>query len=279
MKFKGWIALDIDGTITLDKYSVPLEVRSYLSSLAKEGWRIALATGRPFAFAQMALSEFDFPYVFLAQNGSIAIEMPNRKVIFKKYILPNEIPLFERSYSGVDSDFLIYAGYEKGDFCYWRPNRFCQDDLQYLNDLQKRQKESWRSIDEFDSTHLDPFPLVKCFGSKERMQLISSRLNQTGKFQVTLIKDPHSETNYHLLLVTDKTASKGASLTDIFELKGRGERVIAAGDDENDISLLQVADTKIAMAHAPETVQQIATFIAPPTKENGIIQALQMALK
>jgi hydroxymethylpyrimidine pyrophosphatase-like HAD family hydrolase len=55
--------------------------------------------------------------------------------------------------------------------------------------------------------------------------------------------------------------------------------VIAAGDDENDISLLMAADTKIAMAHAPESLQQVATFIAPPTKDQGIIKALQMALR
>ena len=70
---KGWIALDIDGTITLDKYSVPQPVIDYLGSLSRSGWRIALATGRPYAFASMALSKFDFPYVFLVQNGSAGL--------------------------------------------------------------------------------------------------------------------------------------------------------------------------------------------------------------
>jgi hypothetical protein len=55
--------------------------------------------------------------------------------------------------------------------------------------------------------------------------------------------------------------------------------VIAAGDDENDISLLNAADTKIAMSHAPEALQQVADFIAPPTKDCGIIKALQLALR
>jgi len=272
---KGWVALDIDGTITLDKYSVPKPVTDFLRQLSQEGWNIAMATGRPFAFACQALSQFDFPYIFLPQNGSVALEMPSKTLLFKRYISSEVIPLVEEAYEGIDSDFLIYAGYEKGDFCYWRPQRLSSEDLRYLEDLRKRQKEKWQPVDRF--THLEFFPLIKCFGHEMRTRQIGARLQATRKFQVTQIRDPFEE-GYYLLLVTDAKASKGASLTEVFKLKGRGPRVIAAGDDENDLTLLEVADIKIAMAHAPEALQQRATFIAPPTKEYGIIQALQMAL-
>ena len=63
MKGKGWIALDIDGTITLDKYSVPDPVIAYLRELNSSGWKIALATGRAFCFAKIALEKFNFPFV------------------------------------------------------------------------------------------------------------------------------------------------------------------------------------------------------------------------
>ncbi len=273
---KGWIALDIDGTITLDKYSVPQPVTDFLRRLHEEGWNIAMATGRPFAFASMALSQFDFPYIFLLQNGSLALEMPSRKFLFRRYISPRVIHLVEQAYAGIDSDFLIYAGYEKGDFCYWRPHRFSTEDLRYLDDLQKRQKERWQAVDRF--VDLEEFPLIKCFGHETRMRRVAERLKATEKFQVAKIRDPFEE-GYYLLLVTDRKASKGDSLNEVLKLKGRGSRVIAAGDDENDIALLQMADVKIAMAHAPETLQKVATFIAPPTKDCGIIQALQLALR
>lgn len=271
---KGWIALDIDGTITLEKYSVPKPVTAYLRKLNQEGWNIAMATGRPFAFASMALRDFDFPYVFLPQNGSIALEMPSQKILFKKYLTSQVITLVEKAYEGIESDFLIYAGYEKGDFCYWRPSHFSTEDLDYLHDLQLRQKEEWQATDRFD---VEAFPLIKCFGNETRMKKVAERLAVSGKFQIAKIRDPHAE-GTHLLLVTDQKASKGSSLKDIFSLKGRGGKVIAAGDDENDVSLLEAADVRIAMAHSPESLQKIASFIAPPTQDLGIIQALEMAL-
>jgi hydroxymethylpyrimidine pyrophosphatase-like HAD family hydrolase len=203
--------------------------------------------------------------------------MPRQTLLFKNYMTPASLPLFETAYEGIDSDFLIYAGYEKGDFCYWRPERLGSDDLHYLEDLQKRQKERWQAVDSYNPSQLPHFPLIKCFGPKQRMEKVSQRLKATQRCEVAFIRDPYDEV-YHLLLVTDQKVSKGESLKRLFQLKGRGERVIAAGDDENDLSLLQTADTKIAMAHAPASLQQVADFIAPPTKDQGIIHALQMAL-
>ncbi|MDE3045678.1 MAG: HAD family phosphatase [Verrucomicrobiota bacterium] len=272
---KGWIALDIDGTITLDKYKVPDEVVSFLRKITSEGWKLVLATGRPYAFASMALGEFDFPYSFLAQNGSAALQMPDKEPLFTRYIDPSKLPLIEAAYEGIESDFLIYAGFEKGDFCYYRPHRFSADELIYLSDLQKRQKESWREVTEFKDAEIGAFPLVKCFGFTHQLTQIADRLRATQAFNVAHIRDPYDDA-MDLLLVTDRTASKGLGLAELLHRYGKSGLVIAAGDDENDLSLFDVADVKIAMPHAPASLHERADFIAPPTAEQGIIRALKM---
>lgn len=271
---KGWIALDIDGTITVDKYSVPQAVVDCLGALAEKGWDIAMATGRPFSFASLALKNFSFPYTFLLQNGSVALEMPEKKFLFKRYISPEVLPRVEAAFLGIASDFLIYTGYEKGDFCYWRPDRLGARERLYLEELMERQKENWQAVSVFDPSQIAPFPLIKCFGSSSMMQTVAKRLLDTDLFQVARIRDPFTP-GYELLLVTDREASKGQSLQAVFQLKGRGTYVIAAGDDENDLSLFDVADIRISMPHAPLHVQEKADLIAPPTKEMGIISALQ----
>ncbi len=276
MEQKGWIALDIDGTITLDKYSVPEPVTAYLRELSHSGWRIAMATGRSCAFASLALSKFDFPYVFLPQNGSVGLEMPGKKPLFKKYLSAKAIPAVEEAFDGFDSDFVVYAGYEKGDFCYWRPQRLSSEEFLYANEIQKREKENWQAVENFDAL-TGTYPLIKCFGPPPRMTKLSEKLKKTGLFQVTQIKDPFHE-SFMILLVTDASVSKGSALNEVFQILGRGNRVIAAGDDENDISLLEAADVKIAMSHAPLILQEKADLIAPPTQDLGIIHALQMVL-
>ena len=266
------IALDIDGTITKDRYSVPLPVIEYLHHLFKEGWNFVFATGRPFAFAIQALSKFEFPYLFLVQNGSLALEMPSQKVVYRQYIPASKLVYMERAYEGVQSDFLIYAGYEKGDFCYYRPHRFSAEALHYLEDLQKRQKEKWKPLSEFNANIMEDFPLIKCFGTSKCLAQIGAKLHEL--FAVTQIQDPFAK-DMDLLLITDRGVSKGDTLKKM--LKG-AHFLIAAGDDVNDLSLLDAADMKIAMPHAPICLKEKADWIAPPIETNGIISALTQAI-
>lgn len=272
---KGWIALDIDGTITQDKYSVPRDVVNFLRESHLNGWKIALATGRAFVFAAPVLDSFDFPYIILAQNGSAAIGMPTKNILFKRYMKSRVISDLEAAYAGMDTDFIIYSGHENNDRCYYRPQRFSKEDRLYLDVIAQREKEPWVPVDSFEIEF--DIPLIKCLGRIDTMKKIGSRLLKTGHFQVSLIRDPFHP-SYFILLVTDIKASKGASLREICSLEGRGDLIIAAGDDENDISLLQAADVKIAMPHAPEVLRKIADFIAPPVSEMGIIQALKIVI-
>lgn len=273
---KGWIALDIDGTITNDKYSVPSEVTQFLRDTHNNGWQILIATGRAFSFANLSLKDFDFPFTLSAQNGSIALAMPSQEILFKRYMKRFVLDSLEKAYAGEKSDFIIYSGYEEGDFCYFRPKRLSEENLAYVEAIQKREKTSWQAVDEFPQGI--EIPMIKCFGRLDFVKKIAKELSKKDQFQLALIRDPF-HTSYHLLMVADRQASKGKALKEMIFRKGRGNLVIAAGDDDNDISLLKNADVKIAMPQAPESVREMADFIAPPVDELGIIQALKIAIK
>jgi HAD superfamily hydrolase (TIGR01484 family) len=274
---KGWIALDIDGTITLDRYSVPAPVTAYLKSLQEEGWRIAIATGRSFHFASIVLSQFDFPYTLICQNGSVALEMPSQKILFKRYLNWDSIGLIDEAYLGIDNDFVIYMGVEKRDLCYFRPHKFPENVRSMVTAMQEMQKEKWNAVPNFTRELSPSFAVAKGFGTALQMRLVSQRLHTTGRFQAPLIRNPFSSGGA-IVLITDFLASKGDALQEVFQTLGRGALVIGAGDDENDISLLSVSDIGIAMAHAPEGLQSQADILAPPTSDLGIIHALQTAV-
>ena len=271
---KGWIALDIDGTITVDKFLIPPPVVSYLESLQEMGWKIVLVTGRPLAYTEEALKPFGFPFFLICQNGSVAFQMPKSSFLFKNYLAPDLIQEVEKAFHGLTGDLLVYAGFERGDVCFYRPEFFNKKDCEYIKDLKTRQKEKWVEVKNFDASTVGFVPLIKCFGPKEKMSIISNRLLSHDVFEIAQIKDPQYE-GTEILLITAKGVTKGSSLERLLEEKGKDGIVIAAGDDLNDVSLFQVADRKIAMPHAPKILLEMANPIAPPTEKMGIIQALQ----
>ncbi|PIS00509.1 MAG: hypothetical protein COT84_07250 [Chlamydiae bacterium CG10_big_fil_rev_8_21_14_0_10_35_9] len=273
----GWIALDIDGTLTNDKYSIPKEVCLYLRSLAESSWQIMLVTGRTFSFASKAVAGLQFPYYFAVQNGSIALEMPSKRIISKNYITGDLISYIDKAYEGEEGDYLIYSGLEKKDFCYWRPYKYKEEDLNYIEDLKSRQLENWHALDDFNSVHIQEFSLAKGFGPLEKMQRIQEKIAAYNLFETAIIKDPFTS-GYYILHITNKGANKGSVLKNLYDELSQNVPIIAAGDDSNDVSMLAVADQKIVMPSAPQNVKDMATIIAPPVENMGIIRALDIAI-
>ena len=270
------ICLDIDGTITEDKFSVPEKTEKYLQELSEKGYPIFFETGRSFAFAMRSLEKFSFPYYISPQNGSVILQMPEKKEIFKKYLDRSNLNIIEEVFSENCTDFFIYSGYEKKDCCYYRKQNFSKIELEYIASVQDREHAYWIPVDNFDDGMFSSFPLIKGFGPRKAMELLKEKLNQTSLFQVSLNKDPFIE-SYYLLLITHKEVSKGSALMALKEKLGV-KRVIAAGDDDNDKSMLLKADIKIVINTASQDLKSLADVIALRPNEYGIINALKEVL-
>lgn len=73
--------------------------------------------------------------------------------------------------------------------------------------------------------------------------------------------------------------NKGAALKLIAEKEGiKLDEIIAFGDGENDIPMLQVAGTGVAMANAMDTVKAQADIIALSNQEDGVAVILEQIL-
>lgn len=268
---RGWIVLDIDGTITDAAHRVPPEVIGYFHALYAQGWKFMFITGRTFSFAYRAMRELDFPFFLALQNGADILQMPERKLVIRHYLRPEIIPVLEEIYNRQKEDFLIYAGCEQGDFCYYRKERFSPKLLAHLQLLMTLSPEPWKEVADFHFSSNTRFPLIKCLGTEGAMEEIHRALQRVSGIATTVIRDPLAEGIY-LNLVTASEATKGNALAQIVD---RGGPVIAAGDDLNDISMLEEADIKIVLSSAPKIMHPLADILA----EEGIIHALEEAIK
>lgn len=276
-KHKGWIALDLDGTITDKTHRAPKDVVQFLHALQESGWEIIFITGRTFSFAWNVIKEFDFSYYLAIQNGADILLMPEKKRVERHYLDASAVPLLETAFEGEEEDFILYTGYEKGDYCYYRPNRFSPAFLEHIRTkIMPLSPEPWQSVESYDFEGGLSFPLAKCFGTKKAMERISALLHTVPSLSATMIRDPLADNTY-LILVTAKLATKGNALNAIKKATGKGGLTIAAGDDLNDISMLEAADIKVVMSTAPAEMIPLATIVAKHGKQHGIIAALTEA--
>lgn len=274
---KGCICLDIDGTLTADPHEIPREVIQLLKALYAKGWQLLFVTGRTFSFASKVFEEVDFPFFFAVQNGADLLRMPEKKLVARSYLPAQMIAKLDEVYRPYEEDFIIYAGYEVGDFCYYRPRRFSEKMLEHLEVIRALSPEPWKEVEEFSFSNSEAFPLVKCFGEEEQAKQVHDSLSAMAGVQACYIKDPLSTEGVHLNLVTAQQATKGHVLRKLRSLLASGIPFIAAGDDRNDWNMLQEADIAILMKTAPKEMYPVADILAGPAEEMGIIPALLQA--
>lgn len=269
-------AFDIDGTLTAELKSLPMAVVAKLRDLQQQGWEVALVTGRTLSFASTLLEPLDFPYYLALQNGADLLKMPSKERLCRKYLSSALIPLLDKAYQGMPEDFIIYAGYERGDFCYFRPQRFSASLLTYLNELEGLSTAPWEALLDFKFDSTEAFPLIKCMGSEPQMFDLLPGLSEVPGITSSVIRDPVAPPLF-LNLITAKEANKGDALRFLIR-HTQADYVVAAGDDRNDLPMLLQADERIVMENAPAEVRHAATLIAKPAKQQGILQAIEEAV-
>jgi HAD superfamily hydrolase (TIGR01484 family) len=275
---KGYLALDIDGTLSDKSHGIPDEVAIYLTERAKEGWEIVLITGRIFSFAMHSLDKFQFPYFLAVQNGADILSMPTKKVVSRSYFPHNQVADFHRLCLEEKIPFVVYAGYEEGDFCYYDESLFDEKFSHYLDRLRVLVTEEWQAVKNFDSLDQKAFPLIKAFGDADTLLALEAKFLLEHSLQASVIVDP-VDPSQSMLLLTAADVNKGFAMQRIKELLPLDGPLIAAGDDNNDVPLLEIADYRIGVGNVPKAVRDIAHHITPPSTEMGIIEGLNRAIE
>jgi hydroxymethylpyrimidine pyrophosphatase-like HAD family hydrolase len=89
----------------------------------------------------------------------------------------------------------------------------------------------------------------------------------------------HVETNRNEVMLLPPGASKGAGLLHLLQNEGLSPRnLLAFGDAENDRSLLQAAEVKVAVANAVEGVKAIADHVTPEVGPGGVANFIERYL-
>jgi hydroxymethylpyrimidine pyrophosphatase-like HAD family hydrolase len=275
--FKGIIALDIDGTITVARHSLEVGINNYLNQLIAEGWQIIFITGRTFAFARPVLSCLEGDYFLAVQNGAALYQMPQERCVKKKYLSSDLLAKLDPLFQNEGRGMLVESGKENGDICYYKPNDFSPEELEYIAFRTEISCEKWIKAESFAELPIEEFAVGKYFAVEKQALKLAEKILKIPDLSVTVIRDPFRP-GFHLALINAIDASKGEVLEDLIALSPASLPVIAAGDDYNDVEMLEKGTVKIVMQNGPAELHQLADILAPPAEQQGIIQGLKEAI-
>lgn len=244
---------DVDGTLLSHRTKrVPESTRAAIRKLQEKGIRCIVATGRHIG-EMRKLPVADIPFDgYITLNGQIILDREGKVL--------SAMPI-----TGKVKDFLVEA-FEKHSF----PALLVEQDRVYLNYAN----EHVYALQERIST---PVPKLDVYTGGEIYQVCAYIPVGEEKLVAPIEKD---------CVITswisggfDIIAKGGGKVTGIRRYLAENgispEEIIAFGDGENDMEMLQFAGIGVAMGNADARVKQMADYVTADIDEDGIDLALR----
>ena len=245
------VAIDIDGTLLNEKREITLEVKEAIAKAVAQGVAIVLCTGRPLPGVKEQLDELDLfqenDYV-ITYNGALVQQTKSGKIIARHGLTHEDFLEIEVMARRVGSHL-----HSIDDKAIYTPNRDISAYTIHEASLVKMPLK-YRTPEEMTPD----------------MNLVA-RLPQAFREKYTTVKSAP-----YYFEVLNKEASKGAAVANLAQHLGIAQdEIMAIGDNENDLSMIEYAGLGVAMGNAIPLVKEAANVITTTNDEHGVAEAIK----
>ena len=259
MKNTKIVFVDLDGTLKNSHQKISMKNKVIIEKLSNLGILIVFTTGRPLNYTISLSKQFSASNYVISSNGAEIYNYFNKKIIYNS-IIPKEtiIKLNEliKKYNLFFIANCLLKSYTNKDF--GDPGKKIVNSLEDILD----EKISQLIVESFD------IETMKIF-KKELMNIPNIKI--ANKSQNT--KDSNKILFYD---ITNKEVTKGNAIKILCDyLKIDINKTMAIGDSDNDIEMLQIANIKIAMSNATDSLKKVAKFITLSNDQEGVAIVLE----
>lgn len=258
------LAVDMDGTCLGSDGKMAPETLQALKTAADRGVLVVPTTGRNLNCLPKALKNQSFYRYIISSNGSLVVDTQDDKILFDACIdsltaaeilkKTGRMLIFKAAH--IDRDF-----YTQGSILQYMVKRFFDDETANIirvSNLRKYILKKGKPIEEFQ------FFYKEGEGYRKKIKEILASYPE--------ITVAHSKGYAEIY---NKKGSKGTALLALGEALGiTAEEIACIGDEENDISMFDVAGLPLAMGNAIDAVKQRAKAILPTNDEKGVAAAI-----
>lgn len=258
------IVSDIDGTLLREGTKVSEENRKAINHFTDMGGHFTVCTGRTIEATKILIDGLKITDPSIHINGGYLYDWKSQEVLFPTYISANarfvckkiveKFPFCDCHFSNDYSINLLTSGETLKD---------------YVKSLTIRRSDcTFETIPEKVYKYIICCPPDKMREVRAYAQMIANRdikIMQSSDYFLEVLPGTNSKTN-------------GINkLCDLLHLPI--DNVVACGDYENDIEMIQMSGIGVAVDNAQDAVKKAADIVVPPVEENGIASLIEFLLE
>jgi Cof subfamily protein (haloacid dehalogenase superfamily) len=259
------LVADLDGTILDASLVLDAALVGAFRSAAARGLRISIATGRMPEAVERYRAELEIRTPLIYYNGALL-----RDPLDGRDLVSHRLP------RGILARAFDVFGQAPVHPLFFRDEQLhC---LELTPDVRAFcDAEGLRPLivpDPGEFLRLGAFVKTLFIGHPRDLELLRHELGPVVAGEARLVR-----TASRYLEMVPADASKGAALVVLARHLGIPlERVVAVGDQENDLDMIRAAGLGIAMPHAPDAVRAAADCIAPAPDKGGLLALLAQVM-
>jgi Cof subfamily protein (haloacid dehalogenase superfamily) len=274
MKNIRLVASDLDGTLLNKNKEITPRLFEALEKLDELGIYFVPSTGRPFGTVPKAIKELPFLKYVITSNGATIYDATEQKNIIENYLTPEavdavievakELPIITE-YFIEGKAYIAKAVYDD-----LSPLDLTESHEFYIKNSRTPVEDFWNEMKR-NNTVLENINLV--FKDMELRKEVWDKLKALGLASVTAATTKNIE-------ITSLYATKARALEKLCEVLGFSrENVLAMGDGDNDMPMIQFAGIGVAMANGEEHIKQAADIIADDCNDFGAAKILEQIIE
>lgn len=257
---KLWIT-DIDGTILDETNVFSKKVLETIEKVKKSDTKMVVATGRMYAGAKGVADFLGLNTPVVCYQGAMVRLCDD--VLYQAPVKEN----LARDVINVLREKKIHTNLYNND------ELIVEDDnKKIMNDYCQGRFATYRTVGSFDDVELkNVHKLLAIVYDEDKMQELIKDMTERYRGVLCIVRS-----HRYYMEITDPGATKGAALNflkDYWNIKQ--SEVFATGDQDNDYEMLKNAGIKVAMDNASSKLKEIADYICPNVKEDGVCKAVE----
>ncbi len=254
------ILMDMDGTLLNSAGKIPEGNKRALRAASEAGVRTTIVTGRMLRATTRVAGELELNAPLVTYNGALITDSkPPYKIKSHNFLLDenskNIISMLRRFDTHINA--------------YIDDNLFVEKDSPQIKEYSRTRNAEYRIVDDFNT-----LPELNC----TKLLIIEDRPEIMNEIKNFLLAESGAEifqSAPNFCEVLPKDVNKGTALEFLADYYGiRTSQVMAIGDQENDIPMIQKAGVGVAMGNSRAETVQAADETTLTNDESGVAAAI-----
>lgn len=253
------IALDIDGTLLNKEHEISKETIDVIKMSMDKGIRVVLVSGRDYSAAEPYIKELATEDLFLGLNGASVYDNKG-EIIHSEYLDKEIVEYIIELCEKEDIYIVLFIGKDT-----------------YVDEIS-----NFMGIDSYVYNSIEVGQVSKFYREQNVTKiLLTQKEDKLIPIKEKLDSKYGSKINSQFSLpqfleIFNGEINKGVALKRVCEkYKIPKEKVMAIGDWDNDITMIEYAGLGVAMGNGSENIKEASDFITKSNEQNGAAYAIK----